>query len=355
MIFQSGPAEIHPRISPKIDDFLKSIPARDESLNTKTAGRERIFIELASDPKKAAFYAKKYNELVSDLVSVLKSEYPKISENRELFITELWGMLNSNRMMNFESQEVHLLSEALETGVFVCVNSAFLIYDVAAQLGIDANLVSAHRKDFVSHVLVAFSDYCFDIAEGICYERAELVSKYNWHNILKQNQTDCFALIDAGIYSGRSAQITSVFSNNSGKNKAGSEEFKKAISYFDQSIAINPDYPDAYYNRGITYANMNQFEKSIVDFTKAIQIDGKYYDAYNKRANTYSKMRQFEKAVADYTAMIVLAPNDPSLYTKRAACYRKLGKISEAKSDEKQNKKMISDSKRQVAVSSDDK
>lgn len=67
-------------------------------------------------------------------------------------------------------------------------------------------------------------------------------------------------------------------------------EFDRAIADFTRSLELNPNDPEAYNNRGLTYARgKNLLDKAIFDFTKAIQIDPGFADAYNNRGIAHSK------------------------------------------------------------------
>jgi tetratricopeptide (TPR) repeat protein len=57
------------------------------------------------------------------------------------------------------------------------------------------------------------------------------------------------------------------------------QDFKTAISYYDQAIAIDNDFAEAYFNRGLTYIYIGENEKGIADLSKAGELG--IYQAYN--------------------------------------------------------------------------
>ena len=57
------------------------------------------------------------------------------------------------------------------------------------------------------------------------------------------------------------------------------QDFKAAISYYTQSIAIDSDFAEAYFNRGLTYIYIGENEKGIADLSKAGELG--IYQAYN--------------------------------------------------------------------------
>jgi tetratricopeptide (TPR) repeat protein len=39
---------------------------------------------------------------------------------------------------------------------------------------------------------------------------------------------------------------------------------------------LNPEYANAYYNRGIAYNDLKQYNEAIADYTKAIELNPKF-------------------------------------------------------------------------------
>ena len=54
-----------------------------------------------------------------------------------------------------------------------------------------------------------------------------------------------------------------------------SREFDKAMDNYDQAIELNPQYADAYNNRGETKASLDDYHGAIADYNKALEIWGK--------------------------------------------------------------------------------
>ncbi len=62
---------------------------------------------------------------------------------------------------------------------------------------------------------------------------------------------------------------------------------------------MNPNYSDAYYNRGSLYFNLKQYEKAIEDYTKATELDSELKEAYIGRAKVYRLLDKPELAELD--------------------------------------------------------
>ena len=49
--------------------------------------------------------------------------------------------------------------------------------------------------------------------------------------------------------------------------------YEEAIEDFDKAIKLNPDYVDAYNNRGFTKENLGLYEEAFKDYKKALELD----------------------------------------------------------------------------------
>ena len=63
---------------------------------------------------------------------------------------------------------------------------------------------------------------------------------------------------------------------------------------------MNPNYVDAYYNRGLAYINTGNYAAAIEDFNKAIQINPNMAEAYYCRGHCYQAMNNTFQANNDF-------------------------------------------------------
>ena len=59
------------------------------------------------------------------------------------------------------------------------------------------------------------------------------------------------------------------------------QSIKKAIEYFQKTIEINPNYVDAYYELGLTYAEQGDFDQARECCKKVNELDGPYTLIHN--------------------------------------------------------------------------
>ncbi len=67
-----------------------------------------------------------------------------------------------------------------------------------------------------------------------------------------------------------------------------------------RAIQINPNFAQAYNNRGLARHNMGDKQGAISDFTQAIQINPNFAQAYNNRGATRNDLGDKEGAISDF-------------------------------------------------------
>lgn len=75
---------------------------------------------------------------------------------------------------------------------------------------------------------------------------------------------------------------------------------REAIDLLSLAIKKDPNYYEAYYNRGVVFYLLKDYPKALDDFSKAISIDPKNPSAYASRGEVHEIMRENEKAYSDY-------------------------------------------------------
>ena len=62
-------------------------------------------------------------------------------------------------------------------------------------------------------------------------------------------------------------------------------EVDTALNDFEKAIALNPNYAEAYHNRGCAHFERGEFEKAIANFDKVLELDPS-----NALANQYREL-----------------------------------------------------------------
>jgi len=120
---------------------------------------------------------------------------------------------------------------------------------------------------------------------------------------------------------------------NLGNIYASKAKYEQAILYYNQAIAINPDYPEAYHGRGITYGNEGNLTQAIADISKAIELFPEFAEAYHDRGSIYGSRGEIDNAINDFNQAVTIDPNYTKAYLDRGAMYNNKGDVDQAISD----------------------
>jgi hypothetical protein len=111
------------------------------------------------------------------------------------------------------------------------------------------------------------------------------------------------------------------------------DEHGRTAADYDKLIDLDPDNPDAYYERGDFYYEMDEYSKAIADYSKTIELDPRHVLAYFNRACAYGEIGKYDEAIADYSKAIELNPGDAQTYYNRSLDYHNKGVVSKAVND----------------------
>jgi Flp pilus assembly protein TadD len=111
------------------------------------------------------------------------------------------------------------------------------------------------------------------------------------------------------------------------------KQYDKALSDLNEAIRLKPDFAYAYNGRGQAFYYLGRHEKAISDYTEAIRLKPDNLDAYYDRGNIYFGLAQYDKAISDFSDAIRLQPNSADAYNNRGVCYANLKQYHKAVTD----------------------
>ena len=77
-----------------------------------------------------------------------------------------------------------------------------------------------------------------------------------------------------------------------------------------------PDYPAAFFNRGISKSDIGLLEQAIADYDQAIILQPDYPSAFFNRGISKHELHLYRQAVEDYRTAIELDPDEESFYSE---------------------------------------
>src|SRR5438270_1593924 len=85
----------------------------------------------------------------------------------------------------------------------------------------------------------------------------------------------------------------------------------EAMVHYDEAIKLEPNYADAYYNRGDVLFAKGRIDEAIADWEKTLQIQPTDADAHTGLGNALLQKGSLREAIAHYEKALALAPQDP--------------------------------------------
>ena len=98
-------------------------------------------------------------------------------------------------------------------------------------------------------------------------------------------------------------------------------EVKKDL--YTNAIEANPNFTDAYINRGLVYNELKEYKNSIADYDKAIEMDSKCALAFNNRGYSKFLAGDLDGALKDYNKAILLNPKMKMALDNKAMLFSK--------------------------------
>ncbi|MCX6328377.1 MAG: tetratricopeptide repeat protein [Bacteroidia bacterium] len=99
-----------------------------------------------------------------------------------------------------------------------------------------------------------------------------------------------------------------------------------ALECYSEAIKIDPEFKEAYFNRGLVKHDLKNYKGAIADFTKAIELDPYDTAAYCFRGMSKNKLKTYNEAITDFNRALELNPNFEEAYFNRGIALIKLGK-----------------------------
>jgi hypothetical protein len=111
-------------------------------------------------------------------------------------------------------------------------------------------------------------------------------------------------------------------------DKSDRRDLPGAIAQYDRAIALKPDYPLAYYRRGLSKEQMGNRVGANADYSRAIALKPNFADAYLSRGLSEGILGNWQGAIDDYNLGIALRPYDPFAHSIRGLYKSLMGDLN---------------------------
>ena len=87
------------------------------------------------------------------------------------------------------------------------------------------------------------------------------------------------------------------------------KQYESSIFYLNQAIALNPEEPFSYNNRGIAKVQLGMLEEGFADIQHSLSLDNKNSYAYMNLGIYYLKKKDYEQAIVNFKIANEIDPN----------------------------------------------
>ncbi|MCM8798686.1 MAG: tetratricopeptide repeat protein [Candidatus Omnitrophica bacterium] len=100
-----------------------------------------------------------------------------------------------------------------------------------------------------------------------------------------------------------------IYCNNRGMKLLEKGDYNLAIDYFQKSLRVKPNFPEAHYNLGVIFEERYNYEEAIDEYKKAIELNPTFLKArYNLAHLYYYKLSLYEEALKELEELLKISP-----------------------------------------------
>ena len=92
------------------------------------------------------------------------------------------------------------------------------------------------------------------------------------------------------------------------------KRFEEAVVCFDAAIRINPNYAQAYCNRGNAFEKMGRLDEALASCNGALNLSAGNAEFRASRANILSRLRRYDEALGDISSALSLQPQSADFH-----------------------------------------
>ena len=107
-------------------------------------------------------------------------------------------------------------------------------------------------------------------------------------------------------------------------------QMEESVACYKKSIAINPNFAQAYNNLGNVFQGIGQYDEACSHYQKAIQINPEYFEAEANLGMVCMKMEKLNQAIEHFQRALRLNPGSPETYNNLGLLLQKQGDIEKA-------------------------
>ena len=124
--------------------------------------------------------------------------------------------------------------------------------------------------------------------------------------------------------------VISIYLFNQANNLVQQQQYREAISAYNQVLKQYPQSHQAWVGRGYALSQLNRFEEMLTSCTKAVEIHSKFVEGLNCQGLAQQSLGENESAVATFKQIVTLKPDFDAGWNNLGEVLMSLEKYGEA-------------------------
>jgi len=151
------------------------------------------------------------------------------------------------------------------------------------------------------------------------YDLAPVINRTAWA-FLKQQKLSTDPQFEDHKFRARGTKVANAVDQyNRGLEKQRASDLPAAIAAYSRAIQLDPEFAEAYDNRGISYFNQRESLLAIADFSRSLELKPSDF-TYNNRGIVFLSLKRYKEAIEDFTQALRVKPA-AEIYNNRGGAY----------------------------------
>ena len=112
-----------------------------------------------------------------------------------------------------------------------------------------------------------------------------------------------------------------------------SGDYAAAITAYTDALALNPNFAEAYNDRGIAYYRRDEVDRALLDYERALALRPDYVNALTNHAVAIFDRAAYDTVIAETSRALALDPTDDVALVYRGNAYQRKGDYERALGD----------------------
>ena len=104
----------------------------------------------------------------------------------------------------------------------------------------------------------------------------------------------------------------------------------EAVGYFNQALAILPDYAEAHFNLANALKNLNRLDQALKGYEKAVALKPDFAEAHNNMGNALYSLGKQKQAARAYQMALAVEPDNAQAHYNLGNALKEMGRLDDA-------------------------